>query len=215
MNEQVYGVTLNEDIGVEQFSYLVGVLGRKNSSEKKYNPDHMDILLNNDGNVTEEKLVLLRDNVKPMNTHGDMSCNARANYNGEPSSLTSSTSGMEAMFEGGPWLISNVSLILRKWTHMTNVSKENLKSVQVWVKPCNVPITGFTEEGLSAISIKGFWIRVKEMNRINKKAKVRDEEPRISGIRGLFLRMDIDLIFVYNLFRVKLPRVVPPIEAAL
>nr|GEU96179.1 serine/threonine protein kinase [Tanacetum cinerariifolium] len=84
-NEQVFGVTLNEDIGVEQFSYQFGVLCRKNSSGKKYNPDHMDTLLNNDGIVTEEKLVLLRDNVKPLNTYCDMSCNAGAYYNGEPS----------------------------------------------------------------------------------------------------------------------------------
>nr|GEW02040.1 hypothetical protein [Tanacetum cinerariifolium] len=175
VNEQVFGVTLNEDIGVEQFSYLFGVLARKNSSGKKYNP------------ATEEKLVLLRDNVKPMNTCGDMSCNAGAYYNGEPSKKVvypvvknyvknvwsrfmlvrtminakgifffkySSTTGMEAMFEGGPWLISNVSLILCKWTPMTNVSKENLKTVQVWVKPRNVPITGITEEGLRAIARK-------------------------------------------------------------
>nr|GEW02037.1 hypothetical protein [Tanacetum cinerariifolium] len=58
MNEQVFGVTLNEDIGVEQFSYLFGVLARKNSSGKKYNPDHMDTLLNNDGNVTGNANVL-------------------------------------------------------------------------------------------------------------------------------------------------------------
>nr|GEW02039.1 hypothetical protein [Tanacetum cinerariifolium] len=58
MNEQVFGVTLNEDIGVEQFLYLIGVLGWKNSSGKKYNPDHMDTLLNNDGNVTGNAKVL-------------------------------------------------------------------------------------------------------------------------------------------------------------
>nr|GEW02038.1 hypothetical protein [Tanacetum cinerariifolium] len=71
MNEQVFGVNLNEDIGVEQFSYLFGVLVGK---------------LHNIGKqMLEEKLVLLRDNVKPMNTSGDMSCNAGAYYNGEPS----------------------------------------------------------------------------------------------------------------------------------
>ncbi|GKA44707.1 hypothetical protein Tco_0829955 [Tanacetum coccineum] len=35
--------------------------------------------------MLEEKLALLRDDLKPMNTRGDMSCNAEANLNGEPS----------------------------------------------------------------------------------------------------------------------------------
>ncbi|GKC27885.1 zinc knuckle CX2CX4HX4C containing protein [Tanacetum coccineum] len=34
----------------------------------------------------------------------------------------------------GPWLIRNVPLILRKWSPLANVAKEDLKSVPVWVK---------------------------------------------------------------------------------
>ncbi|GKB17493.1 zinc finger MYM-type protein 1-like protein [Tanacetum coccineum] len=148
--------------------------------------------------MLEEKLALLRDDLKPMNTRGDMSCNAEANLNGEPSKKIanfrtliapagngahvaipirsvienawsrfmlvrtmmnakgiffckySSTTGMEAMVEGGPWLIRNVSLILREWTHMTNV---------------------------------GLLDRVEEVNR-RKKSYVKDEQPTVKGNIG-------------------------------
>ncbi|GJX07121.1 zinc knuckle CX2CX4HX4C containing protein [Tanacetum coccineum] len=66
----------------------------------------------------------------------------------EPSSNTS----MKAMLESGVWLIRNVSLILRKWTPMENVSKEDIKSVLVLVELYDVPITAFTHDGLSVIA---------------------------------------------------------------
>ncbi|GJY67149.1 copia-type polyprotein [Tanacetum coccineum] len=55
------------------------------------------------------------------------------------------------MLENGPWLIHNVPLILRKWA---NVSKKDLKSVPVWVKHHDVPITSFIEDGLSVTATK-------------------------------------------------------------
>ncbi|GKA28173.1 copia-type polyprotein [Tanacetum coccineum] len=56
--------------------------------------------------------------------------------------------------ENGPQLISNVPLILRKRSPLANVAKEDLESVSVWVKLHDVPITAFTEDGLSVIAIK-------------------------------------------------------------
>nr|GEV95465.1 ribonuclease H-like domain-containing protein [Tanacetum cinerariifolium] len=64
-----------------------------------------------------------------------------------------SNTGMESMLENGPWWIRNVPLILRKWS-LANVSKEELKSVPVWVKLHDVPIMTFTEDGLIAIVTK-------------------------------------------------------------
>lgn len=61
---------------------------------------------------------------------------------------------MESMFENGPWMIRNVPLILRKWSPVANVSKEDLKSVLVWVEVHDVPLTAFMEDGLSVISTK-------------------------------------------------------------
>ena len=48
-------------------------------------------------------------------------------------------------------MIRNVPLIRQKWSRVANVSKEDLKSVHVLVKLHDVPITAFTDDGLSAI----------------------------------------------------------------
>ena len=56
------------------------------------------------------------------------------------------------MLESGPWLVC--ILILFKWSHMVNVSKDYLKSVPVWVELHAVPITTFTKDGLSDIATK-------------------------------------------------------------
>ncbi|PWA75187.1 zinc knuckle CX2CX4HX4C [Artemisia annua] len=40
-----------------------------------------------------------------------------------------SNTGMESMLENGPWMICNMPLIVRKWSPLVNVSKEDLKSV--------------------------------------------------------------------------------------
>ncbi|GKC18870.1 copia-type polyprotein [Tanacetum coccineum] len=61
---------------------------------------------------------------------------------------------MESVLENGPWLICNMPLILRKWSPSTNVWKEDLKSVSVWVKLYDVPITVFMEDALSDVTRK-------------------------------------------------------------
>ncbi|GKC68054.1 zinc knuckle CX2CX4HX4C containing protein [Tanacetum coccineum] len=66
----------------------------------------------------------------------------------------SSNTGMDEMLESVPWLIRNVLFILRKWSYMANVSKEDLKSVLVLVKLHDDPLTGFVEDGLSVIAKK-------------------------------------------------------------
>ncbi|GJY78350.1 RNA-directed DNA polymerase, eukaryota, reverse transcriptase zinc-binding domain protein [Tanacetum coccineum] len=60
----------------------------------------------------------------------------------------------ELLLENGPWLICNVFLILRKWSPLANVSKEDLKRIPVCVKLYDVPLTAFMEDGLSAIATK-------------------------------------------------------------
>ncbi|GJT44078.1 putative reverse transcriptase domain-containing protein [Tanacetum coccineum] len=61
---------------------------------------------------------------------------------------------MESMLDNGSWLIRNVPFILQKWSPLANVSKEDLKSVTVWLKLHDVPITTFTENELSVIATK-------------------------------------------------------------
>ena len=65
-----------------------------------------------------------------------------------------SKNGMEAMLETGPWFIRNVPLILNQWTPDANIMKVDVSNIPVWVKLHDVPITAFTEDGLSAIATK-------------------------------------------------------------
>ncbi|GJT60832.1 zinc knuckle CX2CX4HX4C containing protein [Tanacetum coccineum] len=61
---------------------------------------------------------------------------------------------MEAMLESDPWLIRNVPLILKQWTPDANIMKDDVFNIPVWVKFHDVPITAFTEDGLSVIATK-------------------------------------------------------------
>ncbi|GJZ01992.1 putative reverse transcriptase domain-containing protein [Tanacetum coccineum] len=66
----------------------------------------------------------------------------------------SSMDGLIAMLENGPWFIQNNPLILKKWHPNENLLKEDVSNVLVWVKLHGVPVTAFSEDGLSAIATK-------------------------------------------------------------
>ncbi|GJV46548.1 putative RNA-directed DNA polymerase [Tanacetum coccineum] len=61
----------------------------------------------------------------------------------------SSMKGLDAMLENGPWFIRNNPLILKKWNPDVNLLKEDVGNVPVWVKLHGVPVTAFSEDGLS------------------------------------------------------------------
>nr|GEW91083.1 hypothetical protein [Tanacetum cinerariifolium] len=65
-----------------------------------------------------------------------------------------SMNGLDAMLENGPWFIRNNPLILKKWHPDENLLKEDVSTVLVWVKLYGVPVTIFSEDGLSAIATK-------------------------------------------------------------
>ncbi|XP_071699773.1 uncharacterized protein [Rutidosis leptorrhynchoides] len=65
-----------------------------------------------------------------------------------------SSQGMMDVMEKGPWMIRPVPIILNKWSANVSLSKEDLTSVPVWVKLHDVPLTGYTEDGLSMIGSK-------------------------------------------------------------
>ncbi|GJW13647.1 zinc knuckle CX2CX4HX4C containing protein [Tanacetum coccineum] len=48
--------------------------------------------------------------------------------------------GLEAVLEGGPWLIRNSPIILKKWSMDTKLLKEELTRIPIWVKLHDVPI---------------------------------------------------------------------------
>nr|GEU39392.1 hypothetical protein [Tanacetum cinerariifolium] len=60
----------------------------------------------------------------------------------------------DAMLENGPWFIQNNPLILKKWHPDENLLKEDVNTVLVLVKLYGVPVTAFSEDGLSAIATK-------------------------------------------------------------
>ncbi|GKB01455.1 zinc finger, CCHC-type containing protein [Tanacetum coccineum] len=62
--------------------------------------------------------------------------------------------GLDAMLENGPWFIWNNPLILKKWHLDENLLKEDVSNVLVWVKLHGVPVTAFSNDGLSAIATK-------------------------------------------------------------
>ncbi|GJY49248.1 putative reverse transcriptase domain-containing protein, partial [Tanacetum coccineum] len=66
----------------------------------------------------------------------------------------SSIDGFDAVLENGPWFIRNNPLILKKWHPDENLLKEDVSTIPVWVKLYGVPITAFSEDGLSAIATK-------------------------------------------------------------
>ncbi|GJZ32137.1 retrotransposon protein, putative, ty1-copia subclass [Tanacetum coccineum] len=65
-----------------------------------------------------------------------------------------STDGLNAMLENGPWFIRNHPLILKKWNPDVNLLKEDVENVPDWIKLYGVPVTAFSEDGLSAIATK-------------------------------------------------------------
>nr|GEY00185.1 hypothetical protein [Tanacetum cinerariifolium] len=66
----------------------------------------------------------------------------------------SSIDRLDAMLKNSPWFIQNNSLILKKWHPDENLLKEDVSTVQVWVKLHGVPVTIFSEDGLGAIATK-------------------------------------------------------------
>ena len=64
----------------------------------------------------------------------------------------SSKKGVEDVLENGPWLIINVSIILKPWNLNTNLLKEDLTNIPVWVKFHDVPLAMFSDDGLSLLA---------------------------------------------------------------
>ncbi|GKC67737.1 CENP-B homolog protein 2-like protein [Tanacetum coccineum] len=62
--------------------------------------------------------------------------------------------GLDPMLENGSWFIRNNPLILKKWDPNVNLLIEDVVNVPVWVKLHGVPVTAFSEDGLSVIATK-------------------------------------------------------------
>ncbi|GKD69367.1 zinc knuckle CX2CX4HX4C containing protein, partial [Tanacetum coccineum] len=60
--------------------------------------------------------------------------------------------GLEAVLEGGPWLIRNSPIILKKWSMDTRLLKEELTRIPIWIKLHDVPLQVFEEDGRSSLA---------------------------------------------------------------
>ncbi|GJW45516.1 ribonuclease H-like domain-containing protein [Tanacetum coccineum] len=65
-----------------------------------------------------------------------------------------SKDGLDAMLENGPCFIGNNPLILKRCDPDVNLLKEDVGNIPVWVILHGVPITAFSEDGLSVIVTK-------------------------------------------------------------
>ncbi|GKC03657.1 kinase-like domain, phloem protein 2-like protein [Tanacetum coccineum] len=87
--------------------------------------------------------------------------------------------GLDAMLENGPWVIRNHPLILKKWHPDENLLKEDVSTIPVWVKLHGVPVTAFSEDGLSVIATKLVMVELRAD--VELKDNIIVAMPRIKG----------------------------------
>ncbi|XP_071689183.1 uncharacterized protein [Rutidosis leptorrhynchoides] len=58
------------------------------------------------------------------------------------------------VLEQGPWMVQNIPIILNKWSPDISLTKGDLTRVPVWVKLHDIPLVGYTNDGLSLIASK-------------------------------------------------------------
>ncbi|GJY92852.1 RNA-directed DNA polymerase, eukaryota, reverse transcriptase zinc-binding domain protein [Tanacetum coccineum] len=66
------------------------------------------------------------------------------------------------ILKNGPLFIWNNPLVLKKWHPDENLMKEDISIVPVWVKLHGVPVTAFSEDGLSAFATKVADVELKD-----------------------------------------------------
>ncbi|GJZ34744.1 ATPase, F1/V1/A1 complex, alpha/beta subunit [Tanacetum coccineum] len=72
----------------------------------------------------------------------------------------SSMDGLDAMLENGPSFIRNNPIILKMWNLDVDLLKEDVGNVPIWVKLHGVPVTAFSDDGLSVMATKLALIEV-------------------------------------------------------
>ncbi|GJV45295.1 ribonuclease H-like domain-containing protein [Tanacetum coccineum] len=71
-----------------------------------------------------------------------------------PQDQVDTLKGMESVLEQRPWRIRSVPLILNMWNPNSDLKKEDIKKVHVWVKLFNVPVVAYLKVGLMLITAK-------------------------------------------------------------
>nr|GEU71621.1 hypothetical protein [Tanacetum cinerariifolium] len=60
--------------------------------------------------------------------------------------------GMKQVLDQGPWLIRNRPMFVQKWDPEIGMEKPEPKTIPIWVKLVNIPIEGWSMEGISALA---------------------------------------------------------------
>ncbi|GJW87030.1 putative reverse transcriptase domain-containing protein [Tanacetum coccineum] len=138
----------------DRFKYLVRRLGMRCLT-----PDELEVRSCYARALIEVQAdVELKDNIvvamPKLVREGFYSCNVRVEYEWKTPRCFSSIDALDAMHENGPWFIRNNLRVLKKWNPNVNLLKEDVGNVPVWVKLHGLPVTAFSEDGLSAIATK-------------------------------------------------------------
>ncbi|XP_021979798.1 uncharacterized protein LOC110875914 [Helianthus annuus] len=99
-----------------------------------------------------------------------------------------SKEGMDQILQDGPWLIRNMPLFLKYWSPNTELKKEELKKIPVWVKMHDVPLAAHTEDGLSLIASKIGVLKVLD----NETSKMCTESWGRSGFARAVIELDAE-----------------------
>nr|GEY07060.1 hypothetical protein [Tanacetum cinerariifolium] len=84
--------------------------------------------------------------------------------------------------KNGPWFILSHLLILNKWHPDENLLKEDVSTISVWIKLYGVPVTAFSEDGLSAIATKLGFKPQKEYRPVSKKPTTNSSGNKKKGV---------------------------------
>ncbi|XP_022024362.1 uncharacterized protein LOC110924676 [Helianthus annuus] len=96
--------------------------------------------------------------------------------------------GMEQVLQDGPWLIRNIPIFLKCWSPNTELKKDELKKIPVWVKMHDVPLAAYTEDGLSLIASKLGEPKMLD----NETAKMCEESWGRSGYARAIIELNAD-----------------------
>ncbi|GKC78741.1 zinc knuckle CX2CX4HX4C containing protein, partial [Tanacetum coccineum] len=138
------------DINIKSTSYF-GVAGASAKDQPKFNSNFhplVDDLVFDGVNISIPRKVVEKEN---WAKHGlkRIMMNSKGFFFFKFDSYAS----LEAVLEGGPWLVRNSSIILKKWSMDTRLLKEELTRIFIWLKFHDIPIQVFEEDEADLVDV--------------------------------------------------------------
>ncbi|GKE51178.1 zinc knuckle CX2CX4HX4C containing protein [Tanacetum coccineum] len=60
--------------------------------------------------------------------------------------------GLNFVVDNGPWMVSNIPLVVQKWDINVSIDKTEPDKLPLWMRLCNVPLKAWTNKGISALA---------------------------------------------------------------